>query len=139
MKPKTVPEPIVGLQAKAKKTVTLPSLGKGKGLITGSVPVAEKPPIVLREDCKYALEQLSSIITAGDYEDLSNHATEAMRETGLFCIAQVTSSVLFFLFSSLPLALLLTLLPFQAMLTMKGLRGRYLNHEMAIVYGRRQG
>ena len=98
----------------------------------GSVPVVEKPPILFRENSKYALEQLSSIITADDYEDFSNHATETMGETGLFCIAQVTSSVLFFLFSSLPLALLLTLLPFQAMLTMKGLMGCYLNHEMVL-------
>jgi len=37
------------------------------------------------------LEQLSSIITVDDYEDLSNHKTEAIREMGLFCIAQVTS------------------------------------------------
>ena len=40
---------------------------------------------------KYALEQLLSIITVDDYEDLSNHATEAMGEMSLFCIAQVTS------------------------------------------------
>ena len=57
----------------------------------GSVPSVEKPPILLREDSKYALEQLSSIITVDDYEDLSNHPTEAIGETVLFCIAQVTS------------------------------------------------
>ena len=47
---------------------------------------------------KYALEQLLSIIIVDDYEDLSNHATEAMGEIGLFFIAQVTSqsSTLFF-------------------------------------------
>jgi len=50
--------------------------------MTGSVPSAEKPPVLLCEDSKYALEQLSSIITVDNYEDLSNHATEAMRETG---------------------------------------------------------
>ena len=66
-KPKTVPEPIVGLQAEAKKTVTQPSPRKGKGLMTGSIPVAEKPPVLLREDSKYALEQLSSIITTDDW------------------------------------------------------------------------
>ena len=59
--------------------------------MTGSVPFAEKPPVLLREDSKYALEQLSSIIMVDDYEDLSNHATEAMGEMSLFCIAQVTS------------------------------------------------
>ena len=36
---------------------------------------------------KYALEQLLSIITVDDYEDLSNDATEAMGEMSLFCIA----------------------------------------------------
>ena len=56
----------------------------------GSDPSVEKPPVLLREDSKYALEQLLSIITVNDYEDLGNHATEAMGETGLFCIAQVT-------------------------------------------------
>ena len=55
--------------------------------MTGSVPSAEKPPILLREDSKYALEQFLSIITVDDYEDLSNHTTEAIGETGLFCIA----------------------------------------------------
>ena len=90
-KPKVVPELVLGLKAKGKKTVTKPIHGKGKGLMTGSIPSAEKPPVLLREDSKYALEQLSSIIMIDDYEDLSNHATEAMGESGLFYIAQVTS------------------------------------------------
>uniref|UniRef100_A0A7N2M3B1 Uncharacterized protein n=1 Tax=Quercus lobata TaxID=97700 RepID=A0A7N2M3B1_QUELO len=42
----------------------------------------EKPPVLLREDSKYALEQLSFIITTDNYEDLSNHAIEAVGETG---------------------------------------------------------
>ena len=94
-KPKTFLEPIVGLKAEAKKSITQPGPRKGKGLMTGSVPVIEKAPVLLREDFKYALEQLSSIITTDDYEDLGNHATEAMGETGLFCIAQVTTSIHF--------------------------------------------
>ena len=66
----------------------------------GHVPVTEKPPVLLREDSQYALEKLSSIIKINDYENLSNHATEAMGETGLFSIAQVIVSVSFlFLFS----------------------------------------
>jgi len=77
----------VVLQAEAKKTVTQPGLGKGKGLMKGYVPVAEKPLVLLCEDSKYVLEQLSSIIMMDDYEDLSNHAIEAMGETGLFSIA----------------------------------------------------
>ena len=83
-KPKTIPKLVVGLQAKDKKTVTHLGHGKGKGLMTGSVPVTEKPPVLFHEDSKYVLEQLSSIITANDYED--------------FSIAQVTTSA-HFLFS----------------------------------------
>ncbi|XP_075653077.1 uncharacterized protein LOC142623522 [Castanea sativa] len=70
----------------------------------GPIPTGEKPPVLFREDSSYALEKLSSILAADDYEDLGNHATEAMGETGLFNIA-------------------------QAMLMMKGLMGRCLNHE----------
>ena len=56
----------------------------------GSDPLAKKPPVLLREDLKYVLDQLSSIIIVDDYEDLSNYTTEAREEMGLFCIAQVT-------------------------------------------------
>ena len=49
----------------------------------------KKPLVLLREDPKYALGKISSIIGSEDYEDLGNHSTEAMRETGLFSIAQV--------------------------------------------------
>ena len=105
-KPKTVPESVMGLKAETKKTVTPLGLGKGKVLMKGPTPIAEKPPILLREDSKYVLEKLSSIITFDNYEDLSNHATKAMGETRLFCIAQVAISVPFlFLF---PLACLIT-------------------------------
>ena len=51
--------------------------------------IQEKLPILLREDSKHALEQISSIISAKDYEDLGNHSTEAMGESGLFAVAQV--------------------------------------------------
>ena len=51
--------------------------------------ILEKPPVLLREDFKNALEQISSIISAEDYEDLGNHFTEAMGEFGLFAVAQV--------------------------------------------------
>ena len=51
--------------------------------------ILEKPPVLLREDFKNALEQISSIISAEDYEDLANHSTEAMGEFGLFAVAQV--------------------------------------------------
>ena len=96
-KPKIVLEPVVGLKAKTKKTVTPLGLGRGKGLMNGP-SIIEKPPVFLHEDSKYALEKLSSIITSDDYEDLSNHATEAMGETGLFSIAQVTMFIPFLFF-----------------------------------------
>ena len=51
--------------------------------------ILEKPPVLLREDFKNALEQISSIVSAEDYEDLGNHSTEAMGEFGLFAVAQV--------------------------------------------------
>ena len=55
-KPKVAPEPFLGLKTEGKKTVTKPVHGKGKGLMTSSVPSAEKPPVLLCEDSKYALE-----------------------------------------------------------------------------------
>jgi len=67
----------VGLKAETKKTIAPLGHGKGKGLMKGP-SIIEKLPFLLREDSKYALEQLSSIITSNDYENLSNHATEAM-------------------------------------------------------------
>ena len=85
-KPKTAPEPVIGLKVE-KKTVTPIGIGRGKGLMKGPDIVAKKPPVLLREDSKYALEKLTSIISTDDYEDLGNHAIEAMGETRLFNIA----------------------------------------------------
>ena len=86
-KPKTTLETVVGLKAETKKTVTPIGIGWGKGLMKGPDTIPEKPPILLREDSKYVLKKLASIIFVDDYEDLSNHATEAIGKTGLFCIA----------------------------------------------------
>ena len=61
----------------------------GKGLTIPPPGSQKKPPVLFREDPKYALEKLSSIIGNEDYEDLENHLMEAMGETGLFSIAQV--------------------------------------------------
>ena len=83
-------EPVVGLMAKGAKTVTLVKHGFGKGFMKASSSSQEKPPPLLHDDSKFALEKLSSIISTKDYEDLGNHSTEAMGETGLFAIAQVT-------------------------------------------------
>ena len=88
-KPKVSLETVVGLMAEGVKMVTPTKHGAGKGLMITSPGSQKKPPVLLREDPKYALEKLSSIITSEDYEDLGNHSTEAMGETGLFSIAQV--------------------------------------------------
>ena len=73
--------------AEGNKTVTSAKHGGGKGLMVPPPDSQKKPPVLLREDPKYALEKLSSIIGNEDYEDLGNHSTEAMGETGLFSIA----------------------------------------------------
>ena len=62
---------------------------KGKGLMTGQGPVIAKPVVLLYEDSRYALKQLSSIIKDDDY-----HATKAMGEMGLFNLAQICISIL---------------------------------------------
>ena len=86
-KPKVPLEPVVGLMAKGAKTVTLVKHGASKGPMKALPTNQEKPPVLLHEDSKPALEQLSSIISLEDYEDLGNHSTEAMGEMGLFTIA----------------------------------------------------
>ena len=88
-KQKVSSKPVLGLMAKGAKTVTPAKQGGGKGLMIPSPSNKKKPPVLLREDPKYALEKLSSIIGFEDYEDLGNHSTEAMGETCLFSIAQV--------------------------------------------------
>ena len=55
-KPKVAPESVVGLKAEPKKMATLLGQGRGKRLMTGYVPITEKPPILLREDSRYTLE-----------------------------------------------------------------------------------
>ena len=80
---------ILGLMDTGTKTVTPAKHGGGKGLMIPPPGSQKKPPVLLCEDPKYALEKLSSIIGNEDYEDLGNHSTEAMGEMGLFSIAQV--------------------------------------------------
>ena len=75
--------------AEGNKTVTSAKHGSGKGFMVPPSGSQKKPPVLLREDPKYVLEKLSSIIGSEDYEDLGNHLTEAMGETSLFSIAQV--------------------------------------------------
>ena len=93
----------------------------------------KKPPVLLREDPKYALGKISSIIESEDYVDLGNHSTEAMGETGLFSIAQVRVRCYSFIYYSLLLSFFF-LTPFrrQAMLMTKGLMDRALHQEMAL-------
>ena len=88
-KKKVSTEPVIGLMAEGNKTVTPAKHEGGKGLMVPPPRSQKKPPVLLREDPKYALEKLSSIIGSEDYEDLGNHLTEAMGETGLFRISQV--------------------------------------------------
>ena len=92
-KPKTILEPVVGLEAEGRKTVTLTKHGAEKGLMKSPSTTQGKPPILLREDSKYALEKLLSILTFEDYEDLNNHTTEAMGESGLFVLLRQDMSV----------------------------------------------
>ena len=68
----------MGLEAEGRKTITPAKHGVGKGLMMGPSTTQEKPPVLLRADLKYALEKLSPILTSEDYEDLSNHAMEAV-------------------------------------------------------------
>ncbi|KAL0008122.1 hypothetical protein SO802_009624 [Lithocarpus litseifolius] len=43
---KTIPEPVVGLKAEAKKTVSSLGHRREKGLMTGQAPSTEKPPVL---------------------------------------------------------------------------------------------
>ena len=74
-------------EAKGAKIVTPVKHRSSKGLMKAPSTSQEKPPPLLRDDSKFALEKLSSIISLEDYEDLGNHSTEAMGETGLFVVA----------------------------------------------------
>ena len=97
-KQKVSTEPVIGLMAEGKKTVTPAKPGGGKGLMVPPPGSQKKPPVLLREDPKYDLGKISSIIGSKDYEDLGNHLTEAMGETGLFSIAQVRARCYLFIF-----------------------------------------
>ena len=131
-KQKVSTEPVIGLMAEGKKTVTPGKPEGGKGLMVPPPGSQKKPPILLREDPKYALEKISSIIGSEDYEDLGNHSTEAMGETGLFSIAQVRVRRYSFIYYSLLLSFFLTPFRRQAMLMTKGLMDRALHQEMAL-------
>ena len=88
-KQKVSSKPVIGLMEEGNKTVTSAKQGGGKGLMVPPPSSQKKQPVLLREDPKYALGKLSSIIGSEDYEDPGNHLTEAMGEMGLFSIAQV--------------------------------------------------
>ena len=129
-KQKVSSESVLSLMAEGTKTVTLAKHEGDKGLMIPPPGNQKKPPVLLREDPKYALEKLSSIIGNEDYEDLGNHLTEAMRETGLFSIAQV--SVRHNLACEHILCLNLTPFRLQAMLMTKRLMERSLHHETTL-------
>ena len=69
-KPKVSLEPVVGLMAEGAKTVTPAKHGVGKVVMIPPPGSQTKPPVLLYEDPKYALEKLSLIISFEDYEDL---------------------------------------------------------------------
>ena len=50
-------EPVLGLMAEGTKTVALAKHGGGKGLMIPPPGSQKKPPVLLREDPKYALEK----------------------------------------------------------------------------------
>ena len=77
------------------KTVTSVKHGTDKGFMKAPSTILEKPPVLLRKDSKHALEQIPSIISTKDYEDLGNHSTEAMGDSGLFAVAQVIRPIIF--------------------------------------------
>ena len=55
-KPKVLLEPVVGLMVEGAKTVAPAKHGASKGLMKAPSTNQEKPPFLLREDSKYALE-----------------------------------------------------------------------------------
>ena len=101
-KPKVVTSSTIGETPLTTRLPPPPHPGKGKGLMTGHGPVSKKRTVLLREDSQYTIGQLSSIINSDDYKDLGNHATEAMRETGLFSVVQVCIRPSFFPVALLP-------------------------------------
>ena len=92
-KPKVPLEPVVGLMAEGVKMITPVKHGDGKGFMKAPSTDQEKLLVLLCKDSKHVLEQISSIMTSEDYEDLGNHSTEAMGESGLFVVTQVTMPV----------------------------------------------
>lgn len=57
--------------------------------MTAKGHILKQRPSLLREDLQYIVGLLSSIIKDDNYEDMGNHATEAMKESGIFGLAQV--------------------------------------------------
>ena len=54
-KQKVSTEPVIGLMVEGNKTVTLAKQGGGKGLMVPPPGSQKRPPVLLREDPKYAL------------------------------------------------------------------------------------
>ena len=55
-KPKVPLKPVMGLMAEGAKMATPVKHGAGKGTMKATSSSQEKPPVLLREDSKYALE-----------------------------------------------------------------------------------
>jgi len=126
-KPKVLTGSIVEEIPDSNKLPPPPCPRKGKGVMTGQGLVTEKRPVLLHEDSRYAIKQLLSIIKDNDYENLGNHAIEAMGETCLFSLTRYANQ------SFSPFRLVVTLysnlifLFLQGVLMMKGLMDRYMS------------
>ena len=81
-KQKVSTEPVIGLMAKGKKTVTPAKPGDGKGLMVPPPGSQKKLPVLLREDPKYALGKISSIIGARTMRTLGTLGTTRRRLWG---------------------------------------------------------
>ena len=77
-KPKVVMGSTIGETSAISKLPLKHGSRKGKGLMKGADPITKKRLVLLHEDSGYVLNQLSSIIKDGNYEDLGNHAIKAM-------------------------------------------------------------
>ena len=131
-KPKVVTGSIVKETLDSNKLPPPPRPRKGKGVMTGQGSIIEKRPVLLHEDSRYAIKQLSSIIKDDDYEDFGNHATEAMGETCLFSLTRYANSS----FSSFLLVITsfsnFRSLFLQGVLMMKGLMDLCISQETVV-------
>ena len=81
-KQKVLTEPVIVLMAEGNKTVISAKPRGGKGLMVPPPGSQKKPPVLLREDPKYALGKISSIIGARTMRTLGTLGTTRRRLWG---------------------------------------------------------